>query len=263
MKIDLRNVTFIIPIRLDSIIRLENLILTVDCIQKDFDTNIIILEASSYSNKIIPSIIKNITYYFVEDKDPVFHRTKYLNEMARMTKTDIISIWDADIILETDQILDSVQQLLDDKYDVAYPYNGEFLDTSDILRNHYWIYRDIDFLKKHKEKMFSLYSTIKPEAVGGAIFLKTEKYIASGMENENFYGWGMEDGERYFRWLELDYNIYRNKKCLFHLSHPRDLNGKFRSTYHEQKAMNDFYETINYGKGEVKREISLKRTINL
>ena len=33
MKTDLNDTTFIIPIRLDSIIRLENLILTVDCIQ--------------------------------------------------------------------------------------------------------------------------------------------------------------------------------------------------------------------------------------
>ena len=61
MKTDLNDTTFIIPIRLDSIIRLENLILTVDCIQSFFNTNIIILEASSYRNDIIPSLCKNIT----------------------------------------------------------------------------------------------------------------------------------------------------------------------------------------------------------
>lgn len=256
MKIDLKNTTFIIPIRLDSIIRLENLLLTVDCIQNNFDTNIIVLEASPYCNRIISSVLKNITYYFFEDKDPIFHRTKYINLIAKNVDTEIISVWDADIILEADQILDSVQKLQTDNYDVAYPYNGEFLDTSDILRNYYWLHRNIDFLIKHKAKMFSLYSEKGKGAVGGAFFVKAKKYIESGMENESFYGWGMEDGERYYRWLELGYSIYRNTKCLFHLSHPRDLNGRFHSIYHEQKAINGFYEAINYGKEELKRKIN-------
>ena len=42
-------------------------------------------------------------------------------------------------------------------YEVAYPYDGNALDTSNILREHYWTHRDIDFLKKHQRKMNSLY----------------------------------------------------------------------------------------------------------
>lgn len=189
MKTNLKDTTFIIPVRLDSIIRLENLILTVDCIQNNFDTNIVVLEATSYNNEVISSLLSNITYWFVEDKDPVFYKTKYLNEMTRKVKTEIISIWDADIIMDAEQIRDSVQQLRDGNCDVAFPYNGDCLDTSDILRNHYWISRDIEFLKKHKNKMLPLYSTGGIGAVGGAIFLKTENYVISGMENEDFYGW--------------------------------------------------------------------------
>lgn len=37
-------------------------------------------------------------------------------------------------------------------------------------------------------------------AVGGAIFVQTNKYLQAGMENEDFYGWGLEDGERHYRW---------------------------------------------------------------
>lgn len=255
MKTDLKDTTFIIPVRLDSIIRLENLIMTVDCIQKDFDTNIIVLEAASYTNKVIPSLIKDIDYLFIEDKDPIFHRTKYLNKMAKDTKTDIISLWDTDVILGAEQIWDSVEQLRSNNYNVAFPYNGDCLDTSDILRNHYWIHRDIEFLKKHKDKMNPLYTVNGViGALGGAIFLKTEKYLSAGMDNEDFYGWGLEDGERYYRWLENDYRIYRNKDCLFHLSHPRDSNGRFRSENHHRKALHDFNEVINYGREELKRK---------
>ncbi len=145
MKTNLKDTTFIIPVRVDSIIRLENLLMTVDCIQKDFDTNIIVLEAAPYNNGIIPILLKNITYWFVKDSDPVLYRTKYLNCMAKETTTDILSLWDTDIVLDAEQIWDSVQQLRDGHCEVAYPYNGDFLDTSDILRNHYWVNRDIDF----------------------------------------------------------------------------------------------------------------------
>lgn len=256
MKTDLKDTTFIIPIRVDSIARLENLIMTVGCIQKAFDTNIIVLEAAPYDNNIIPSLLKNITYWFVEDDDPVFYKTKYLNKMARVVTTDILSIWDVDVILEDEQINDSVQQLRDGNCDVAYPYNGDFLDTSDILRKHYWKHGDIEFLKKHKDKMNSLY-TVEGVigAVGGAIFIKTEDYLNAGMDSEDFYGWGLEDGERHYRWLELGYRIYRNKDCIFHLSHPRDLNGMFRSENHRRKAVHDFNEIVNYGKEELKRKI--------
>lgn len=255
MKTNLKDTTFIIPVRLDSVIRLENLVLTVDCIQKDFDTNIIVLEAASYSNGIISCLLKDIDYWFVEDKDPIYHRTKYLNMMAKSVKTDIISLWDTDIILEAEQIWDSVQQLRENNYDVVFPYNGDFLDTSDILRNHYWKHRDIEFLKKHKDKMNSLYTVDGIiGALGGAIFLKTGNYLSCGMDNEDFYGWGLEDGERYYRWLEYDYRIYRSKGCLFHLYHPRDLNGTFRSENHHQKALHDFNEILNYGKEELKKK---------
>lgn len=46
-------------------------------------------------------------------------------------------------------------------------------------------------------------------AVGGAIFVQTNKYLQAGMENEDFYGWGLEDGERHYRWLSFGYRIYR------------------------------------------------------
>lgn len=256
MKTDLKDTTFIIPVRLDSIIRLENLILTVDCIQKYFDTNILILEAASYRNDLISSLLKEVTYWFIEDKDPVFYRTKYLNEMTRKVKTDIIAIWDSDIIVEAEQIRDSVQQLRSNNFDIAFPYDGDFLDISPILRNHYWIHRDIEFLKKHSNKMMSLYKTGSAGAVGGAILLKTESYVISGMENEDFYGWGMEDGERYYRWLELNYKIYRNKNCMFHLSHPRDLNGMYRSANHRRKAIDNLDKILNYGKEELKRKFN-------
>lgn len=150
MRIDLTDTTFIIPVRIDSMIRLENLLMSVDSIVRYFRTRILILEASSYQNEIIPSLIKDDTvkYTFLVDKDPVFYKTKYLNILAKQVDTPLVCIWDADVILDHLQILDAVKQLRTRTSDVAYPYDGNFLDTSDILREHYWLHRDLDFREK-------------------------------------------------------------------------------------------------------------------
>ena len=57
MKTVLNDVTFVIPIRIDSIIRLENLLLTIDCLLSYFETNIVVIEASNYNNVTDTNIV--------------------------------------------------------------------------------------------------------------------------------------------------------------------------------------------------------------
>jgi len=253
MKYDLTDTTFIIPVRLDTIVRLENLILSVDYLQEWLQTHIVVLEAAPYNNGMIQRLLKDrITYLFIEDKDPVFHRTKYLNQMTMKVKTEFTGIWDTDVIVPHEQITDAIQHLRHHLCDIAYPYDGDFYDISDLLRNHYIVHRDLEFLKTNRGKMQLLYNVEGViGALGGAIFANTDKYRLSGMENEAFYGWGLEDGEMYYRWLSFDLKIYRSKGCLFHLTHTRDANGRFRSKSHHGKALHDMNEIVNYSKEEL------------
>ena len=252
MKHDLRDITFIIPVRIDSMIRLENLLLTLDNLESNFDTHIVIIEAAYYNNDILKRLIsKNITLHFIEDKDPVFYRTKHLNTISKDVKTAITGIWDADVIMDSAQIIEAVAQLRSKNYDVAYPYNGRFLDTSYIIRNHYFIHKDINFLKNNTLKMKLLYSTVKSgNSLGGAFLISTEKYKMSGLENESFYGWGYEDSDRYHRWLILHYSIFRSEGEIFHLSHPRDMNGKIRSENYDTSATTELNRTMNSTRDE-------------
>jgi len=253
MKFDLKDTTFIIPVRIDSMIRLENLLLTIDNLESNFETNIVIIEAAYYNNGILKRLIKpNISHYFIEDKDPIFHRTRYLNIISKDVNTCITAIWDADVILEHTQIIESVRQIRNKNCDIAYPYDGNFLDTSEIIRNHYLLYGDICFLQKNISKMNLLYSSVKGgNSLGGAFLINTEKYKLSGLENEAFYGWGVDDGERYQRWLVLNFSIFRSEGKLFHLSHPRDINGKIRSENYYLRAMDEINIIMNSTKGEL------------
>ena len=253
MKFDLTDTTFIIPIRVDTVVRLENLILCVDHLQEWFQTHIVVLEAAPYNNGIIQHLLQDrVTYRFVEDKDPVYHKTKYVNQLAIDVQTEFVGIWDADVIVDHEQILDALQHLQQNLCDIAYPYNGDFCDTSDLLRDHYLVHRDLAFLKANQGKMQLLY---KVEgvigAVGGAIFARTDKYRLAGMDNETFYGWGLEDGERHYRWLCFDFGIYRSKGCLFHLTHTRESNWKSPSKSHGKKIKYEMNEIVNYTQEEL------------
>lgn len=262
MNMDLQDTTFIIPVRIDSVARLENLIATVASILSCCQTEIRILEAAPYANGLIPRLIQSdqVSYLFRCDKDPVFHKTRWLNEMAREVTTPYICVWDADVLIAPMQIEEAMRALRTDTCDIAYPYDGDFLDTSDILRAHYLVHQDLSYLLRHSGKMNSLY-TVEGVigAVGGAFFAKTEKYKAAGMENEDFYGWGLEDGERHYRWLEFGYRIYRASGCMFHLSHPRDLNGGFRSKAHGEKAVHDMNRVVDYSRQELKKIIEIEQ----
>ena len=73
MKTDLKDVTFMIPVRIDSIIRLENLISVVQYLSRHFDCRIMILEADAYNNGIIKKLLgPKIEYHFIEDYDSTF-----------------------------------------------------------------------------------------------------------------------------------------------------------------------------------------------
>lgn len=237
MKRDLKDVTFLIPVRLDSIQRLENLLVITEQIQNFFETNISVLESNIIYNKILHKCLNHkIIYNFVKDQDPVFYRTKYLNQLISSCKSPYIALWDADVIIDKNAILNAIAKLRNLDYDVVYPYNTKFYETSDILRNVYFMKRDISIMYDNIDKMRLLYN--RP-MVGGAVFIDKEKYINIGMENENHYGWGNDDFDRYYRCLINELKISYTNNPLFHLCHPRSGNSRFRSTIQENRSRDE------------------------
>ncbi|MDR1153632.1 MAG: hypothetical protein LBL04_02890 [Bacteroidales bacterium] len=254
MKIDLTDVTFLILVRLDSVERLENTVSVVSFLYKKYNTHIMILEVSAYNNGILKNVLKNkIEYIYYKDSDVIFHKTRFYNMMTKRVKTPVLALWDADVIADYRQIEDSISKLRNGDADIVFPYDG-FLDVSMIIRNLYLQKKNVKLLHHYKEWMDLKYGS---NFIGGAFFANKEKYINAGMENENFYGWGNADYERFHRWEKLKYKIHRSKGALYHLSHPRDLNGKYRSTQQYQTTVNYLQKTIASSDSEILNDISL------
>jgi predicted glycosyltransferase involved in capsule biosynthesis len=224
-KIDLKDLSFLIPIRLDSMDRMKNILLVLEFIKSNFNTNITILEADK-ENKLQQYIPKDINYIFIEDSDPIFHRTFYINQMVKQCTTDYVAIWDSDVICNPQQIIDGINLLRNNEADFIYPYKDMFLDISKPILNLYAKTGDISILYRYSKRMKEMYS---PNPVGGAFIANKQSYIESGLEDESFYGWGLEDGERWYRWTNSGYKIKRIEGALYHLTHDRGINSTFHS----------------------------------
>ncbi|HCC50777.1 MAG TPA: hypothetical protein DEQ30_00940 [Porphyromonadaceae bacterium] len=227
MKHNLKDTTFILAVRLDSIQRLENVWVVTTQLCKYFDTHVILAEIDGQCNGVLKAILpKKVKYVFIEDKDNIFHRTKYFNQITAEIETPIVALWDADVVIDKKAILEAADQIRTNHADIAYPYNGVFLETSEIMRKFYLKTKDIRVLYRNRNKLDYLYN--RPMA-GGAVFVDRLKYVHAGMENEKHYGWGNDDFDRYYRFVALGYKIHRTDVPLFHLCHPRGDNSKFRS----------------------------------
>ncbi|GAB6122096.1 galactosyltransferase-related protein [Dysgonomonas termitidis] len=255
MKIDMKDTTFIIVVRLDSIDRLENIQAVTSQLCKYFETNIIIVEVTDYYNGILKSLLPGkVIYKFIEDKDNVFHRTFYFNQLTNEIDTPIMALWDTDVVIDKKAIVEATNYIRTNNADIAYPYNGIFLETSDILRKYYLKTKDIRVLYRNKNKLDLLYHQ---PMVGGAVIVNREKYIEAGMENERHYGWGNDDFDRYYRFAGLGYRIYRVNTPLFHLSHSRGDNSKFRSSLFSQISSAARFNFENSSMQEIKENLTI------
>ena len=129
--IDLKNVDFIVPLRIDTGDRLRNVIMTTSYLLHHFDCTVTIKEVDSehrfeeYALPIIKRLVdtKNLNHIWEEETrtDDAFHRTKVLNDMVMDSKCDIVVNYDTDLILPVDTYTQAVE-MLQGEYDVVYPY---------------------------------------------------------------------------------------------------------------------------------------------
>lgn len=247
---DLHDFTFIIPVRIDSTERKENLELVISYLKKHFATNIMVLEADTVEKVQLPAEVHKI---FIEDEDPVFHHSRYRNLMIKKTTTDYIALWDADAIAPPEQVMSACELLRNGLTDLVFPYDGKYFQTLPIFKNLYRETMNMEVLIYNAGKMRLMHGV---NSVGGAIMMKRMIYCDAGMENEKFYGWSPEDYERIIRCEILGYKIVRINGPLFHLYHQRGMNSWFFSNETNLKARKELLKVCRMNPHELRSYIN-------
>ncbi|MFO8029777.1 MAG: galactosyltransferase-related protein [Cyclonatronaceae bacterium] len=253
-KLSLKELTIYIRVKIDSVDRLENLQMVTKFICDHLESNVQVIETGCYDNGILNKILPDqVEVTFIEDYDTVYHYTRHFNTKARFCKTSFLALWDADVIVPIQQIHKAFDLLQRKEADFVIPYMNQALDTSPILREIYYKTRDINVLMNNMGKMREMYM---PNPVGGCFICNSNLFIKAGMENEKFYGWGREDGERVNRWEVLGYRLKRVLGPLFHLTHERKENSWFHSSDQDSIKLNEIYRIHSMSKEELLSEIN-------
>lgn len=235
---DLSDVTIIFPVRIDSAERVQNMDIQIEWLSRNLNLSILILEADSFPRYKLKTEEENVSYIFVKDSDPIFYRTLFLNVLLNRANTPIVGIWDTDVILSFEQMLDAVVQIREKKAVMAIPYDGRvYALTPDISRD-FGKNLDLEYLNQQIPQCQLVLGTM---SVGGAIFVDKRQYLEAGGENEHFYGWGPEDFERVERMKKLQLPVYRSAGPLFHLYHPLGPNSTYANAIIEQKNQKEWF----------------------
>lgn len=221
---DLRTqITFVIPVRVDCRERADNLRAVLRYLGV-LGCRILVLEADAAQALGDMDWPDTAEYTFVEDASPVFHRTHYINALLRMAGTDIVGVWDTDVLVGYGQICEAARRI-QAGCTIAYPYNGQFVMLSEQLSVRMRKAPDLEYLRARQMKPF-----LGRKLCGGAYLVHRQRYLECGGENERFTGWGPEDAERLHRVRILGHGVsWTASGQLYHLYHPRGANSGYRS----------------------------------
>lgn len=222
-EIDLKNFTFIIPVKIESEDRKRNAEVVLNFLNSNLDTNIFIYEAGS---EVIPSIFEitseNIKYFYEDlDSDAPFHRTKYVNHLIKEVRTEFTVNYDVDVILDLGVYKNLNKKMVDNNIDLLYPYGlGEYLrNVNNICLDS--LIENINHCDNFYNTLYSNYAASRTHTGHCQVF-KTESYIHGGMEDENFISYGPEDQEKLYRFSTLGFKVeHLDGAYINHIEHSR------------------------------------------
>jgi hypothetical protein len=273
MKTNLKNVDFIVPLRIDTGDRLRNVILSTSYLLHHFDCTVTIKEVDSerrfetYALPVIKRLVDttNLNFIFEEETrtDDAFHRTKVLNDMVMDSKCDIVVNYDTDLVLPLDTYTKAVE-MLQGEYDVVYPYRygnhgerkvnlGFTIETQDDMDNFERDEFVSRFIKQYDSTCFDdrffYYPSNQGEGwaeYGMVQFFNRKVYTDGYLENEGFIAYAPEDIERHHRWQTLGYNIGRVDNHAYHLEHQRTQNSWFHNPHMQNNnALWEYLKTLS------------------
>lgn len=241
------DTTLLIPLKIDSGERKDNLDRLLDYLSAFAGLKIILTEAGPARKYFLDNNYSNVTYFFCPDADPVFYRTYYINRMLEQAVTPVVGVWDTDVFVSREQFAEAVRQVRCGEAVLCYPYDGRFycLSREQSVRFRQAIAAGSPWPEVGEE------APRWPDSVGGAFFADRRRYLEAGGENEYFYGWGEEDKERYRRLQTGGWPVTRVPGRLFHLYHPVGLNSRFANAETERRSRQELARVTGLSRREI------------
>ena len=230
-RLDLRDVTVLVPFRADSADRKRNLRWIVSFLLKHADTTVLIGEdkagPSDVADALGPELAARCRHLHLTGNDtPFTHKAHLLNRMVEAAETPIVALHDTDVVVDPVQYA-LARNAVRGGAAMAFPYNGLF----------FWILGREVHRFGHTLSAAPLnavcprFPLMHRDSPGGGAFFDRAALLAAGGYNERFVSWGYEDDEIVERLRRLGLRVERVPGPLYHLEHARPENSTDRNPF--------------------------------
>jgi hypothetical protein len=231
----MKDLTYILPTRIESNDRLRNVVTSVSYLLSKFpESKVIVKEVdkqSVFSQHALPLISQvvdtaNLRHIFEQSDENLFHKTRILNDLIYEADTEYVASHDVDVVYPVESHVNAYMMLKSGNFNVVYPYGCGVYQyqvnyPQNIFENFLQSGFDIDLLTKN--------SSTQASTIGWTQFYHKQAAINGFMWNENFISWGAEDCEFYFRFNALGYKVGRIDSWIYHLEHSRTHNSHYNN----------------------------------
>ena len=221
----MQDLTFIIPIRVDTDDRIENCLTILRFLQQNFpESEILLMEQDAeMRTDCILNAFPAVKRYFAPNPGR-FEKTTTVNMGIALATRPIICMYDTDILLHPSAVRQAATMLRSRKNRVVIPYNRIVIDVSGQLKSE--ISGSLDMEKFGTVRRFANTPTRSDLSVrennGGIFIANKEVLMLEGGLNKKMISYGWEDAEFSKRFDKLGYYTFMLPAFnLVHLDHRR------------------------------------------
>ena len=219
----LDDVTFVIPVRIESADRLANVLALTRQLVATYDCRVLI--GCEQPDALRSVVSDSVDVVAVEgNPDDPFHTNRLLNELSRLVETPLRVHCDVDSLVPIDQMLEALRRVRTGSADMVLPYLfGIGVPVS-----------ERDAFARGDIRIERL---VRPRPMVGIPAGLCQVWTGSafrrfGMENEYLIGWAPEDLERVERLDILGARVERVMGPIFHMDHATVAGRDHSSVYH-------------------------------
>jgi predicted glycosyltransferase involved in capsule biosynthesis len=187
-----------------------------------------------------------------EDNEPVFYKTKAVNQAAKKAHGYIFILADADIFFNSQIILKALEKIDSDNLSWVMPY----IDYLPLSANQT---EKMLIIKPDKEIkiMDKQVKGVRRNCPAGLIMITKEAFFDIGGYDERFKGWGCEDTAFYITANTLLHPAIRLPEKIYHLWHPKEKGRSLNAGTFERNAnLRAIYQSkANEGKESLSKYI--------
>ena len=223
-RIVLDDVSFIIPVRIDTADRLANVKALCRQLTHTYTSKVLIgCEDPDSLRAVLPTEVEVI--HVDGNPDHPFHMNRVTNEVAKRATTPIRVHLDTDSLIPPEQLLEAIRIIRDGEADLAFPFSFA-ISVSQIERSNFSTGQLKIERIENPRPMVGVPS-------GLCQIWNGDSFAQAGTENEFMIGWAPEDAERVVRLNKLGMHIARVVGPIFHMDHENVAGRDAYSEFHE------------------------------